>query len=272
VTFEFFALRFLFRAEDSVRFPPGKAGNVLRGAFGTLFRRHPDYERFFEPAGPGPSGLKDRPRPFVFRAAHLDGRTFGPGDPFHFDVNVFSVETDPFVSVFAELARQGLGPGRGRAELLSAEKTQVSIPLEPEPGVGRIAVAFLTPTELKGPTPDPEFATLFARARDRVSTLRALYGPGPLAIDFRAMGDRARAVRMTRCRVRHEEVERRSSKTGHVHSLGGFTGEADYQGELAEFLPILRAAAWTGVGRHTVWGNGQIAVAALPPEPTSSRS
>jgi hypothetical protein len=27
---------------------------------------------------------------------------------------------------------------------------------------------------------------------------------------------------------------------------------------LAEFVPFLRAARWTGVGRQTVWGNGEI--------------
>jgi hypothetical protein len=37
-------------------------------------------------------------------------------------------------------------------------------------------------------------------------------------------------------------------------------GEADYEGELGEFLPILRAAEYTGVGRQTVWGKGSIGV------------
>jgi hypothetical protein len=40
--------------------------------------------------------------------------------------------------------------------------------------------------------------------------------------------------------------------------VGGFTGFATYIGEMGEFLPILRAAEWTGVGRQTVWGNGAI--------------
>jgi hypothetical protein len=53
---------------------------------------------------------------------------------------------------------------------------------------------------------------------------------------------------------------RRSSRTGQVHSLGGVVGEAEYQGELGEFLPYLEAGKWTGVGRHTVWGQGEVAV------------
>jgi hypothetical protein len=31
-------------------------------------------------------------------------------------------------------------------------------------------------------------------------------------------------------------------------------GVAEYEGESGEFVPILDAAQWTGVGRQTVWG------------------
>src|ERR671931_278749 len=87
--FELLPLRFQFAALEAIHFPPGKSGNVVRGAFGTIFRRIAcvpgcpgasscelratcPYARIFEPAatGRGPSGLADWPRPFVFRAAH----------------------------------------------------------------------------------------------------------------------------------------------------------------------------------------------------------
>jgi CRISPR/Cas system endoribonuclease Cas6 (RAMP superfamily) len=42
--------------------------------------------------------------------------------------------------------------------------------------------------------------------------------------------------------------------------MNGFTGEGVYAGELGEFLPWLRAAEWTGIGRHTVWGFGAIRI------------
>jgi hypothetical protein len=91
-------MRFSFIARESIYFPPGKAANLLRGAFGVIFRRIAcvphcpgareceirescPYARMFEPSatGKGPSGLADWPRPFVFRAFHLDGCTVGPG-------------------------------------------------------------------------------------------------------------------------------------------------------------------------------------------------
>ncbi len=128
--------------------------------------------------------------------------------------------------------------------------------------IDRLRVRFLTPTELKG-AERPEFGVLLARIRDRVSTLREMYGDGPLAIDFKALGERASLVSMARCELARVAAERVSRGTGQRHSLGGFTGIAEYAGELAEFAPYLEIARWTGVGRQTVWGKGEIAYETL---------
>ncbi len=128
--------------------------------------------------------------------------------------------------------------------------------------VDRVRVQFVTPTELKAGhqlAERPEFGVLAARVRDRLSTLKSLYDDGPLTIDFRGFAERAGRVRMTRCEIERVDVMRRSSRTGQVHPIGGFIGVAEYEGELAEFVPFLRAAKWTGVGRQTVWGKGEIA-------------
>jgi hypothetical protein len=270
VTFELIRLRLVFRAVDPLHFPQGSAANVLRGAFGLMLHDgvgKPEYARIFAPAsaGAGPSGLADSPRPFVFRAAHLNGRRIPPEAEFHFDVHLFDASGAAcalFIDSFSRLAAQGFGARRGRAELLSADPENIAILLDgPPEAAAHVRVQFLTPTELKSGqqlVARPEFPVLFARLRDRVSTLRALYGPGPLDIDFRGMGERAARVALARCDLAWHAIERRSSRTHQVHPLGGFTGEADYDGDLGEFLPYLRAGQWTGVGRQTVWGKGEI--------------
>ncbi len=291
--FRLHPLRFSFVANERISFPPGKSANILRGAFGAIFRQIAcvpqcrgarecewratcPYARMFEPSalGSGPSGLADWPRPFVFRATHLDGRTIQAGETFHFDLNLFDIRNDAvsYLSLaFAQLAREGLGPGRSRVELIGVSQSSgngdpsmapLELDLAPsiEP-ITRVRVRFLTPTELKSGqqlAARPEFSVLAARIRDRISTLRELYGEGPLAIDFRAFGERAALVRMTRCEVQQREIDRRSSRTGQVHPIGGFVGEAEYEGDLAEFAPYLHAARWTGVGRQTVWGKGEL--------------
>ncbi|HEX8986286.1 MAG TPA: hypothetical protein VF767_12655, partial [Bryobacteraceae bacterium] len=37
--FDLLAFRLEFVARDSIYFPPGKSGNIVRGAFGTIFRQ-----------------------------------------------------------------------------------------------------------------------------------------------------------------------------------------------------------------------------------------
>ena len=239
-----------------IRFPRGQAGNVVRGALGTILRdiaSAEDYARIFEPAsaGEGPSGLADRPRPFVIRAAALDGQTVEPGMEFCVGLNLFDAGTfEHFKQAFAQWA-----------EVVSVELDSVMIDLHAQSvPVRRIRVEFQTPTELKAATaaPDADFCALLSRARDRLSTLRALYGTGPLEIDFRGLAERTRSVKTVRCVLHHVPVERRSSRTGQRHGIGGFIGIAEYEGDLAEFVPYLEAAYWTGVGRHCTWGNGQI--------------
>ena len=308
LVFRLYPLRFSFIARESLYFAPGKSSNILRGAFGTIFRRiacvtecaEPrecqwratcPYARIFEPSRltSGPSGLADWPRPFVFRASHLDGRTLKAGETFHFDLSLFDVRRPVIaylVLAFAELAREGLGPGRARVDLASVSQLnekgecetaifdgdslleQSARPLElsfhaPAEPVTHLCVHFLSPTELKSNSrlvERPEFSILAARIRDRISTLRELYDNGPLPIDFHALGERAALIRMTRGDIRQVEITRRSSRTGQAHPIGGFIGEAEYEGDLTEFVPYLRAATWTGVGRQTVWGKGALSI------------
>lgn len=206
----------------------------------------------------------------MFRARHLNGITVQPGELFHFQLNLFVSDRQLFPwfeKVFAALAHEGLGPDRAAAELFQVDElsSPTLLPLDPKPQTpGSVEVEFLSPTELKhnGKTVQrPSFPVLFGRVRDRLATLAMLYADAPLdEIDFEGTSTRASLVEMTRCEIHQEERLRRSSRTGQTHPIGGFTGTARYEGDLAEFLPFLEAAQWTGVGRHAVWGNGEIRV------------
>jgi CRISPR/Cas system endoribonuclease Cas6 (RAMP superfamily) len=198
---------------------------------------------------------------------------FEAGENFGFDLHFFDTRPGSATLIndlriaLGKVASEGIGPLRGIAEVTGVVRETKPIDLAPlDRAPSRIAVEFRTPTELKsgGEIMDrPEFGVLFGRVRDRVSTLRALYGVGPVPVDFQAIGERANAIQLESCSIHQVRSARRSSRTGQSHSIGGFVGEAQYCGPFEEFLPWLRAAEWTGVGRHTVWGNGEIRLRVL---------
>ncbi|HUI81668.1 MAG TPA: CRISPR system precrRNA processing endoribonuclease RAMP protein Cas6 [Bryobacteraceae bacterium] len=291
LTFEFCRWRFFFRALEPVLFPPGQAANIVRGAFGKILREVAPPETYaflFEPreAGVGASRRTDWPRPFVFRCSHLDGSACEPGESFFLDAHIFELRrplVERFRAVFERFGEEGIGPGRGRADLTGVEQLDLrdqpvggagpsSVPLEAGgASVPSVTLRFVTPTELKsgGRVVDrPEFGVLFARLAERIQTLGALYGTGvsqagrpvPRSTGLPACVSLPSAIRLTRCDLTWEYASRKSTRTGQVHPLGGFSGEADYEGELGEFLPWLRAMRWAGVGRQTVWGKGDVRV------------
>ncbi|MCX6610108.1 MAG: CRISPR system precrRNA processing endoribonuclease RAMP protein Cas6 [Acidobacteria bacterium] len=232
--FELFVAQLRLVAKSPISFGTYGAANLIRGQFGReLFEERPElYQHLFAPPSALPSGLKDPPRPYVLRTRNLDGRSFRAGDEVPFSVHLF--------------------------DHAWVEAERITLSLNPrEESVRRVMVEFLTPTELKG-CDGADFGALFARLRDRISSLRALYGEGPLDIDFRGMGERARHVSLVEQSLKQVDRNRTSRASGESHPIGGFIGEAIYEGDLSEFLPYLEAGFWTGVGRQTVWGKGEI--------------
>lgn len=234
------------------------AGNRIRGLLGAGMHRNlpeSEYARWFAPeADSGPSGLRNLPRPFVLRAWHLNGRNFAPGEAFTFDVHFFADDKGLRIA-FHEAANEIGAVSR-------IDLRNVTVPLQPAPApVQRLRLAFLTPTELKTAgrlAERPDFGILLSRLRDRISTLTALYGEGPLPVDFEEFGKRASRVRLEEWRGEWLDYQRRSKRSGEVHPLGGLVGAAEYTDVPGEFLPFLDAGFYTGVGRQTTWGKGVI--------------
>ncbi len=236
----FFVAKLRLVTKNAISFPPYGAANLIRGQFGKSLFEGRLYEKLFAPPRrtEGPSGLKDPPRPYVLRTSSLDGRSFAAGALLSFSVHVFDASLTPDFAI-----------GTLEHKHLSLSHSVQA--------ASRVRVDFLTPTELKN-APLPSFDMLFARLRDRISALRALYSVGPLEIDFKAMGERARAIQLHEHHLEDINRNRTSRHTGQNHPIGGFVGHAIYEGALTEFLPYLEAGYWTGVGRQTVWGKGQI--------------
>ncbi|MDR3719169.1 MAG: CRISPR system precrRNA processing endoribonuclease RAMP protein Cas6 [Bryobacteraceae bacterium] len=258
-------LRARFTPHARLAFPFGAAVPV-RGALGyslpeEIFRPHRDV---------GPSGLRDAPRPFVLRVRQLDGRTFASGEPFEIGLNLFAPSMLPaFEESLRRLASAGLGPNRVGLDWGGLETSSETFDLDRVEPCKTLEVFFLSPTEMKGWNGPglPPFEILAARVRDRVSALCSLYGCGEPGLDYRGLAERARAVRAVSGELTRVLASRTSARTGQTHPLSGVTGPVRYEGELSEFVPLLRAACRTGVGRQTVWGHGEIAINLSETEP-----
>ena len=256
VSFRFWHLRLLFVAHARVQFPAAFSANVFRGALGT--RLPPE---IFAPAliGPGPSGLRQMPRPFVLRARQLDGLAFESGQTFLLDLHLFAPVATQIMQAFGEAQ-----PFHGALQLAdSFQLSEISLSLSPgATECHSVQIRFVPPTELKHngePVSKPEFPILFARALARLRTLSVFYG-AELMIDSDALAGQAASIALMKSSLTREYARRFSTRTGQTHPLEGFTGAALYEGQLRQVLPFLVAAQYTGVGRQTVWGKGEIEV------------
>ncbi len=236
MTLDFFTVDFEWDMHRPIPSDPLLVPNLIRGELGRRLHGSDLYTQLFAPPrrNEGPSGLADPPRPFVVRPGLSEGRTL------RFAIHVFDSSLTSYFNCNNLILNH-----------LSLTPTLAS--------VSRLQLRFLSPTFLRNEA-KADFSPLFRRLRDRISSLRALYGSGPLEIDFRDLSERSQRIHLVSSDLQPARVSRFSRSTGQTHPVGGFTGNAVYEGDLSPFLPYLKAAFYTGVGKHTTWGNGQIEV------------
>ena len=175
---------------------------------------------------------------------------------------------DALAAALTAMSEAGFGPSRSRATLTGPpEHAEHSLLLDGAAEPTRaIRIYFQTPTELKsdGEITEPqEFSILLGQICTRLNRIAALYGSSELNLDCRSLRSQAAGVALTGTSLRRVDISRRGTRSGQTHPIGGFVGSIDYAGDLTQFLPLLEAASFTGVGRHTVWGNGEISTERL---------
>jgi len=143
--FSFQHLRFHLEPKAKLQMPAYNKGNVIRGGFGSTFRRivchqncrDPEtcdlrfvcpYTAVFNPFVPEGSEKisknRDIPRPFVIKPPLETKETYLPGERLSFDLVVVGKAKDYlpyFIVTFKELSHTGLGRMRTPCELVSVE-------------------------------------------------------------------------------------------------------------------------------------------------------
>ncbi|MBM4289801.1 MAG: CRISPR system precrRNA processing endoribonuclease RAMP protein Cas6, partial [Deltaproteobacteria bacterium] len=105
----------------------------------------------------------------------------------------------------------------------------------------------------------------------RLATLNQHYGGGEPPLDYRGLVARAQAVAITNSSLRWFDWERYSNRQDKAMFMGGMVGAITYQGNLAEFLPLLRYAEKVHLGKATTFGLGKIKIEEKPSESPEKR-
>ena len=230
-----------------------------------------------------------RPHPYVLQPPADTSRAYGKGDSFTFGLTLFGKANDYLPHVVYAVEQMGqTGLGRegdnGRARFaLSAVETEGAtlyggdkkilhqgLPLQnlelqapPAEPVSSLTVTLLTPLRLKHDNRFQQtlpFHLLIRAALRRIASLEDAFGHGEPQLDYRGLVRRAEQVATKESDCSWVDIERYSSRQKTGMLMGGLLGELVYEGELGEFLPLLRYCEMTHLGKQTAFGLGRVEV------------
>ena len=85
-------------------------------------------------------------------------------------------------------------------------------------------------------------------------------GRGEPALDYSGLARRAESIHLKQSNLRWRELKRYSNRQQQKVSLSGLVGSSTYEGELAEFVPILKYISQVHIGKQTLFGLGKIEI------------
>lgn len=305
----FARLRLNFRAREFLRLPPYK-GSTFRGAFGMTFKRtvcivqHQECERclvrnqcvypyvFDTPADMGDAtgifkGFQEAPHPYVIEPPLETQTDYAPGDTFTIGLTVLGRALNHlpyFVYTFHRMGETGVGRGRGKCDLISAdaqaadgtwmlayEGAQEALSDIPTLSTQHLAcdfenkvkIRFVTPTQLKVDNSfrrGLNFQVLIRGLLRRYSALATFHGGGTPDLDYGALVAEAENVKTTHHNLNWQTWERYSNRKSQRMKVSGFTGEVAFEGNLSVFKNLLALGVPIHVGKWTSFGMGQYAL------------
>jgi len=223
------------------------------------------------------TGCNEIPRPFVISVT--DSRTVIPKDGIlQFDLTLIGKATESlpyFIIAFQQLGELGIGKGRSKYKIRRVSDKTGDVytdesPFLRKPVIGGITMgpktctglqlAFETPLRLRYQgeiVRVPEFHIILRNLLRRLSLLTYFHLGYQLDVDFSRLIERAQEVRLVRDDTSWCTLQRYSRRQNQSVSLSGFTGRAEYLGELGQFLPVLALGQEVHVGKSTVIGLGK---------------
>lgn len=241
------------------------------------------------------------PRPFTLRSPAAvrveDERVFMTGDKFEMQMTLMGKATGLFpylVQGLAGAGQRGVGYGRGRFSIQAIESYQAFKPEKESLLVnGRVKLPsirfghkdivaaaenlasdtlrlrFLSPTTLKDNgqiLKRPDFAALIKRILERTQAMAYHYGETsaeqsdwqPLYSD---LSQAAAGIRLKQDNTRWVDLQSGSRRSNRYNDIGGFVGEALFEGDMRPFHTWILWGQALQVGKNVVKGNGAYEIA-----------
>ncbi|MBF8275456.1 MAG: hypothetical protein HW390_529 [Candidatus Brocadiaceae bacterium] len=102
-----------------------------------------------------------------------------------------------------------------------------------------------------------EFHVLFRNLLRRVSSLSYFHCGKKLDVDFKGIIQKAVTVKQTQSDLHWYDWKRYSTRQEEWMSLGGIVGNVSYEGDLSDFMTLLRLGEYVHVGKGTSFGLGK---------------
>lgn len=232
------------------------------------------------------------PHPFIINPMTQGAGTHLAGNRLQFGLTLIGRAIDYlpyFVLALEGMGRRGLGKGRGRFHIVqinalgpvgeAAETLFNGAELAaPETILGykealvisqaypkdELAVVFKTPFRVKhqGRLTDlPEFHILIRTLLRRLGNLVQFHCNCRIDLPYKDIIQAAEAMELAENQTCWHDWTRYSGRQHKKMKMGGVVGRAVYQGDLANFLPMLVMGTWVNVGKGTGMGLGSYRLA-----------
>ncbi|CAG0941751.1 hypothetical protein BROC_01581 [Candidatus Brocadiaceae bacterium] len=124
----------------------------------------------------------------------------------------------------------------------------------------KVTISLLTPLRLRFDvyiTDKIEFHVLIRNLLRRISSLSYFHCNEKLEIDFKGLIEKASKVKQIASDIHWFDWKRYSTRQDAWMSLGGVTGTVSYEGDLTEFMSLLKLGEYVHVGKGTSFGLGK---------------
>ncbi|MBM4053095.1 MAG: CRISPR system precrRNA processing endoribonuclease RAMP protein Cas6 [Planctomycetes bacterium] len=124
----------------------------------------------------------------------------------------------------------------------------------------KITISLVTPLRLRfdGHITDKiEFHILVRNLLRRISSLSYFHCDERFQADFKGLIEKAKLVKQTESDIKWYDWNRYSTRQEQWMSLGGVTGAVTYEGDISDFITLLRLGEYVHVGKGTSFGLGK---------------